>query len=76
MLITSDETQSSISGPLFFLIYISDLSSVVFSGEALLFADDLKMIYKGSAEHLKRLQSDIDNLHSWRTQKYFLFNAK
>ena len=74
--ITSGVPQGSILGPLFFLIYINDQPSVVFSSVALLFADDLKLIYSGSPEQLKRLQSDIDDLLSWSTQNCLLFNAK
>ena len=48
----------------------------MFSSVALLFADDLKLIYSGSPEQLKRLQSDIDNLLFWSTQNCLLFNAK
>ena len=76
MLITSGEHQGSILTPLFFLIYINYLQSVVFSSVALLFADDLKLINGGSPEHLKRLQSDIDSLHFWSTPTCLLYNAK
>ena len=61
MNITSGVPQRSFLGPFFFLIYINDLRSVVFSSVALLFADDSKLIYSGSPEQLKRLQSDIEN---------------
>ena len=63
-------------GPPFFLIYINNLVSVVFSSVALLFADDMKLIYSDGPEQLKRLQSEIDNLLYWSTQNCLLFNAK
>ena len=72
MSITSGVPQCSNPGPLFSLIYINNLPSVVFSSVALLFADDLKLIYSGIPEQLKRLQSDIEKLLSWS----LLFNAK
>ena len=58
----SDVPQGSILGPLFILMCIKDLPNAVFSSVAVLFADDLKLIFSGNPEQLKRLQSDIDNI--------------
>ena len=43
---------------------------------ALLFADDLKLISKTATNDLTRLQSDINNLHSWSVQNCLLFYYK
>ena len=48
----------------------------MFSSVALLLAGDLKLIYSGSPEQLKRLQSDIDKLNSWSTQNCLVFCSK
>ena len=76
--VTSGKPQGSVLGPLFFLIYMNDLPTVVFSSMALLFADDLKLIVKGRAEQetLEKLQIDLQTLHNWSMQNHLLFNLK
>ena len=45
---------------------------------ALLFADDLKLIFNGRAEQesLEKLQIDLQTLHNWSMQSHLLFNLK
>ena len=45
---------------------------------ALLFADDLKLIFNGRAEQesLEKLQIDLQALHNWSMQNHLLFNLK
>ena len=76
--VTSGVPQGSVLGPLFFLIYINDLPSVVFSSLALLFADDLKLPCNGRREQesLEKLQTDLQALHNWSVQNHLLFNLK
>ena len=45
---------------------------------ALLFADDIKLIFNGRAEQesLEKLQIDLQALHNWSMQNHLLFNLK
>ena len=76
--VTSGVPQGSALGPLFFLIYINDLPNAVFSSLALLFADDLKLLYNGRPEQesLEKLQTDLKALRNWSVQNHLLFNLK
>ena len=68
--------QGSVLGPLFFLLYINDLPSIIYSSTALMFADDLKLFFRGTTNSLDQLQQDLINLELWSTQNHLLFNAK
>ena len=70
--INSGVTQGSVLGPLLFLLYLKDLPTVIFSSQALLFADDLKLIDSG--QELNKLLSDLENPLNWNIQNCLFFN--
>ena len=68
----------SLLGPLFFVIFISDLPEVVIPGNCLpLYADDCKTsrIINCPADH-SVFQSDLNNSYSWSQQNLMEFNVK
>ena len=69
-------SQGSVLGLLFFLLYINDVLSIIYSSIALMFADDLKLFFRGTMNSLDQLQQDLINLELWNTQNHLLFNAK
>ena len=76
--IPSGVPQGSLLGPLFFLIFISDLPDVVMAGNTIaLYADDCKTsrVINCPSDH-QVFQSDLDNLYSWNQQNLMEFNVK
>ena len=76
--IPSGVPQGSLLGPLFFVIFISDLPDVVMAGNTIaLYADDCKTsrVINCSSDH-QVFQSDLDNLYSWNQQNLMEFNVK
>ena len=64
--VTSGVPQGSHLGPLLFILFINDLTSVVNHSECLLFADDLKLFRKiTSLTDCQLLQLDIDAISNW-----------
>lgn len=76
--IPSGVPQGSLLGPLFFVIFISDLPNVVMPGNTIaLYADDCKtsrLINCTSDQH--DFQSDLNNLHIWSQRNLMDFNVK
>ena len=70
--------EGSLLGPLFFVIFISDLPEVVTPGNtASLYADDCKTsrVINCPANH-SLFQTDIDNIYRWSLQNCMEFNVK
>ena len=68
--VLSGVPQGTVLGPLFFLIYINDISKGLSKGTSLiLFADD-SLLYRqiNSPEDCKILQNDLNTLQSWETK--------
>jgi len=76
--VPSGVPQGSILGPLFFVVFISDLQEVVLPGNAIaLFADDCKtsrVIHHASYQVC--FQRDLDNLLQWSIRNAMAFNVK
>ena len=76
--ITSGVPQGSILGPLFFVLFINDLSGVVCSGSTIaLYADDSKMFRVINCDDDQALfQNDLDKLYQWSQCNQMDFNSK
>ncbi len=69
--------QGSVLGPLLFICYINDVTSVISSGSEInMFADDI-VLYRiiTSSSDFVHLQQDIDSLSMCITEKQLQFNA-
>ena len=73
--VTSGVSQGSIIGPLLFIIYITDLPSVLTSSTPYLFADDT-MYCKciSTLDDAIFFQSDLNYLSEWSYKKNLFFN--
>ena len=76
--VSSGVPQGSLLEPLFFVIFISDLSKVVLPGSSIaLYADDCKCSrIIDTAGDLELFQQDLDSLHQWSVQNFMNFNVK
>ena len=76
--ITSGVPQASIVGPLFFVIFISDLPEVVSQGSTVaLYADDCKAFRVVTCPNDQLIfQGDLDGLCTWSQQNRMTFNVK
>ena len=76
--VVSGVPQGSVLGPLLFVTYINDVTSVVSSESELnMFADDIGLyrIIKSPADY-DQLQIDIDSVSSFISGQYLKFNAR
>jgi len=73
--VTSGVPQGTVTGPLWFLLYINDLPTKV-SSQTRLFADDC-LLYTpiSSTEDMRVLQRDLTILESWQDMWLMKFNA-
>ena len=76
--VISGVPQGSVLGPLLFLIYINDISSLQLSGNSKLplYADDM-LLYKtiSTSADYNEFQCDIDKIYGWSTANLMTFNA-
>ena len=73
--ITSGVIQGSVLGPLLFLIYINDISTILSHGRLFMFADDLKLVYQfdpKDSTYTNLIHNDLRALESW--SKVWLMN--
>lgn len=71
----SGVSQGSILGPLLFGIMINDLESSVRFAKCLLYADDLKLVYRvGHEQDCHDLQEDISSVYRWSVKNKLEFN--
>jgi hypothetical protein len=74
--VTSGVPQGSILGPVFFLLYVSDLPKSISNSRATMYADDIKMGRQiRNLEDTNLLQSDLDSLQTWSVASGLVFNA-
>ena len=76
--VSSGVPHGSLLGPLFFVIFISDLPEVVLPGSTIaLYADDCKCSrIIDTAGDLELFQQDLDSLHQWSVRNFMNFNVK
>jgi len=74
---TSGVPQGSLLGPLFFVIFISDIPKAVLPGNIALYVDDCKISrIIDLVEDQNLFQQDLDNLNKWSIRNAMTFNVK
>ena len=75
--VVSGVPQGSVLRPLLFLIYIDDVSQIIFSnGSLLVYADDIVLYHPiYCQEDYNSLQNDVDSLCDWTSSAFLNLNA-
>lgn len=73
--VCSGVPQGSHCGPLFFNLFINDMSKIITSAKFLFFADDLKLFHTiRCLSDSQDLQNDIDQVYNWSVNNYLNLN--
>ena len=73
--VKSGVPQGSVLGPLFFILYINDLSQNIFNSHILTFADDTKLTHPiNTINDTFSLQKDLDNVINWSKNNNMALN--
>ena len=77
--VLSGVPQGSVLGPLLFLIYVDEITTIMFSQDSKcsLFADDV-LLFKVLSDvcDFKAIQDDISNIESWSIDNFLTLNPK
>ena len=69
--------QGSILGPLLFILYVNNITSVIKSSSIKLFADDVSVYAEvSSVDDCNRLQDDLSSIYNWSIKWQLTLNLR
>lgn len=75
--VTSGVPQGSHLGPLFFILYVNDISFILKKVKALIYADDMKLFLEiVNDEDIHTFQNEIDMFYKWCNKSLLQLNVK
>ena len=75
--VISGVPQSTVLGPLLFIIRVCDINSGITSSSMVSFADDTRLYYGiSNVDDCDILQNDLNSIYEWASDNNMLFNAQ